>query len=80
MCTLASEARDYEGIDRMQPVAPFLHEFSTEHGVGPKCLRFLPEMGDISVPGGKISGGEIMNKSETVLIVQAQDRDGTRRK
>jgi hypothetical protein len=79
MCTLASKVRDYKGIDRMQPVAPFLHEFAIDHSVGPKCLRFSTEMGDISVPD-QTRGRELMRKSETVLVVEVQDRDGTKRK
>ena len=80
MCILANETRVYEGIDRVQPVAPFLCDFETDHNVGPTCLRFSTEMGDISVPGDSTSGGELLRKSETVLIVQVQDRDRTRRK
>ena len=30
MCILASEARNYEGVDRMQPVTLFLHEFASD--------------------------------------------------
>jgi hypothetical protein len=72
--------KDFEGIDRMQPVSPFLHDYAPENGVGPECLQFSTAMGDISVTGEKISGGELMRKPETALVLQVQDIDGTGRK
>ena len=36
MCSLANKMRDFEEIDRMRPVALFLHDHATENQVGPK--------------------------------------------
>ena len=52
MCTLASNMEGFEGIDRMQQVARLLHDYAIENGVGPECLQFSTEMGNISVMGG----------------------------
>ena len=80
MCTLASKMDGFVQIDRMQLVALFLYDYAIEDGVGPECLQFSTEMGDISVSGKEISGRELMKKSDTVLVVQVQDRNGIRRK
>lgn len=78
ICTLASEAEVIKGIDRMQPVAKFLHDYVTLNGISSKCFQFLTTKGAISIPG-QTRGGELIRKTETVILVYEIETEQGRR-